>query len=97
MMSNDERLVYMIDQIARNFVAIGADRAIDATADHIATFWDPRMKQRAFAMLDGARPAGMTDMAIAALRRLRDRGAPPPQTPATTFAAVDGAGASDAG
>ena len=46
MMSNLERLVYMANQIARNFEAIGHDAAAAATADHIASFWDPRMKQR---------------------------------------------------
>ena len=38
------RLHYMIDQIARNFAAIGHDEAVAATADHIVKFWDPRMK-----------------------------------------------------
>ena len=38
------RLHAMIDQIARNFAAIGHDDAVAATADHIVKFWDPRMK-----------------------------------------------------
>ncbi|HEX8420013.1 MAG TPA: formate dehydrogenase subunit delta [Sphingomonas sp.] len=97
MMSTDERLAYMADQIARNFAVMGTDRAIAATADHIASFWDPRMKQRAFAMLDGDPPAGMTDLAARSLRALRDRGPPPPQTPATVFGDVGQTGRSDAG
>jgi len=73
MMSTDERLAYMADQIARNFAALGRERAIAATADHITAYWDPHMKQRAFALLVGERPAGMTELAAQALRRVRDR------------------------
>ncbi len=50
MMGTEERLVYMANQIARNFAA--GDDAIAATADHIARFWDPRMRGR---ILAGAR------------------------------------------
>lgn len=39
------RLRYMIDQIAKNLEVQGHDRAAHATADHIAAFWDPRMKE----------------------------------------------------
>lgn len=48
MMSPTERLVYMANQIARNFAVNGADSAAAATAEHIASFWDPRMKQQIF-------------------------------------------------
>lgn len=44
-----ERLRYMADQIARNFAALGEEQAIAATADHIARFWDPRMKAQLLA------------------------------------------------
>ena len=37
-------LIYMADQIARNFAVQGDDEAIAATAQHIRDFWDPRMK-----------------------------------------------------
>lgn len=96
MMSNDERLAYMADQIARNFAAIGHDAATVATADHIASFWDHRMKARAFALLDAGEVA-FTPAAAEALRLLRTRGAPPPQTPATAFAGAGDVGRSDAG
>ena len=97
MMSTNERLAYMADQIARNFAALGQDRAIAATADHIANFWDPRMKSRAFSLLEGAQPPWMTDMAVRSLRLLRDCGAPQPQTRATEFSGGDGTDRSDAG
>ena len=97
MMSTDQRLAYMADQIARNFATLGTQRAVAATADHIAKFWDPRMKQRAFALLDGKQPEWMSDMAAQSLRLLRDCGAPGPQTPATKFNPVAAVGRSDAG
>jgi formate dehydrogenase subunit delta len=75
MMSTDERLAYMADQILRNFAALGSEPAKAATADHIAHFWDRRMKARAFAMLDGDRPC-FTPGAAAALRLLRAQSGP---------------------
>jgi formate dehydrogenase subunit delta len=38
------RLQYMADQIARNFAVQGEAAAVEATAQHIRDFWDPRMK-----------------------------------------------------
>ena len=98
MMSTDERLAYMADQIMRNFAARGHDAAVVATADHIAHFWDPRMKALAFGMVEGGtRPSFMTESAFDAITRLRDGGAPPPQTPATEFNDARESGHSDAG
>lgn len=88
MMSNLERLVYMANQIARNFEALGHEAAARATADHVASFWDPRMKAQIFAFLaDGGNDLSAT--ARAAIGHLRDKGAPAPQTRATEFNAVD--------
>ena len=44
-----ERLRYMAEQIARNFAVRGDEAAIAATADHLAQFWDPRMKAQILA------------------------------------------------
>lgn len=44
-MSSLPKLIYMANQIARNFEARGNAEAIDATAEHITKFWDPRMKK----------------------------------------------------
>ena len=96
MMSNQERLGYMANQIARAFEAIGHDAAAAATADHIASFWDPRMKAQILALVD-ADGAALTPPARAALATLRRCGAPSPQTRATEFNAADEAGHSDAG
>jgi formate dehydrogenase subunit delta len=68
MMSNLERLVYMANQIARNFEALGHDQAIKATADHIASFWDPRMKAKIVACLESG--ADLSPTARAAIATL---------------------------
>ncbi len=39
-----DHLIYMADQIARNFAVQGEEEAVAATAQHIRDFWDPRMK-----------------------------------------------------
>ncbi len=96
MMSNLERLAHMANQIARNFAVHGDAAAIRATADHIASFWDPRMKAQAFQLVHGASD-NLGPVAAAALVMLRDRGAPAHQSQATTFGSVNDAGASDAG
>ena len=87
MMTPHERLVYMANQIARNFAAQGEEKASLATADHIASYWDPRMKAEIFT--DGS---GLEPIAERAITALRTRGAPPHQTDATAVQ-----GGSDAG
>lgn len=39
-----DKLVMMANQIARNLAIQGEDRAVEATADHIQKFWNPRMR-----------------------------------------------------
>lgn len=92
----DTRLIYMVNQISRNFEAIGHDHAIAATLDHILAYWEPRMKAR-IVELAGARPDALSGIGAAAIDRLRAGIEPASQTRATRFAAVDDAGGSDAG
>ena len=87
------KLRYMADQIAKNFAAIGHDNAVAATADHLARFWDPRMK----AAIIADDPQALSPIARAAVALLAKGAEPPPQTRATEFNAVDEAGHSDAG
>ena len=95
-MNSRERLIFMTNQIARNFATMGHDGAAAATADHIACFWDPRMRAQIFECL-AAGGQGLQPAAVAAIRLLHDQGAPPPQTPATQFNATGEGGHSDAG
>ena len=96
MRESEQRLVTMANQIARNFAYRGDVEAAGATADHIAKFWDPRMKQSAFALLN--RPeAEFSPVVRNALEALSKGFEPPARTGATRFNAVDETGRSDAG
>jgi formate dehydrogenase subunit delta len=75
--STGEKLVYMANQIATN---LGREPdPVSATADHIAHFWDPRMKAMIFAD-DGT---GLSPTARSAIAMLAQGVKPPPQTRAT--------------
>ncbi len=60
-------LRYMANQIARNFAIQGEEEAIEATAEHLKLFWDPRMKA---AILADDRTA-LSPIAAAAVERLK--------------------------
>ncbi len=70
MMGTEERLVYMANQIAREFAALG-EGAAAATADHIAKFWDPRMRGRILAGDPAA--LGLSPIATRAIELLRSK------------------------
>ena len=58
-MQRDEKLVMMANQIAKNVAIQGEQRAIATIADHIARFWDPRMRRGILEHLDaGAAASG---------------------------------------
>ncbi|MGN6818778.1 MAG: formate dehydrogenase subunit delta [Sphingomonas sp.] len=87
-----ERLVLMANQIARNLAAMEGPRAAAAVADHIASFWDPRMK--AAILADRSR---LDPVAAEAIDLLASRAHPPHQSGATQFTAPGEADRSDAG
>ncbi|WP_176594551.1 formate dehydrogenase subunit delta [Sphingobium sp. EM0848] len=68
-MSTEDRLIYMANQIARNMAALGEKEAVAMVADHIRDFWDPAMKQRIGA-LAAARPEALSPVAAAAVERV---------------------------
>lgn len=94
-MSTLDKLIYMANQIAREFAGQRPREAADATWDHLWHFWDPRMRQMILAHLD-AGGEGLSDIARAAVARLAAPVEPEPQTEATEFNQV-GEGASGAG
>jgi formate dehydrogenase subunit delta len=98
-MTTEGRLTYMANQIAANFAIAGCEAAATATADHINSFWDPRMRSRILAQLDKQTDGDISLCLIArrAVEILSSRQAPAPQTPATVFAGANQAGRSDAG
>jgi formate dehydrogenase subunit delta len=50
--STQDRLIYMANQIGAFFKTQGHDTAVAGIADHIAKFWDPRMRAQIFAHLE---------------------------------------------
>jgi formate dehydrogenase subunit delta len=82
----------MADQIALNLAGMGED-AVLATADHIDTFWDPRMKRMIFA--DDL--SVLSPVARAAIEHLAAGGHPESQTRGTEFNSAHEIGHSDAG
>lgn len=54
MLSSDEKLVVMANQIAAFFAAQGETKAVAAIADHLKKFWDPEMRRRFLALTGDA-------------------------------------------
>lgn len=71
-MSTEDRLIYMANQIARNLAAQGPDQAVDMLAQHLRKFWDPRMRERIVA-LAAARPEDFTPCAAKAVAQIAPR------------------------
>lgn len=67
-MRQREHLVHMANQIAANFATMGDLDPAAATADHIAMYWDPRMRNELLA--DGS---GLSAEAASAFDILRAR------------------------
>ena len=64
-----DKLVMMANQIARNVAVQGEARAVATTADHLARFWDPRMRAAIIAYVaDGGE---LDPIAAAAVRNLK--------------------------
>jgi len=68
-MSTEDRLIYMANQIARNLAAQGPERSAQMVADHIRDFWDPSMKRRIVALAND-RPEALSPIASAAVSRI---------------------------
>jgi len=64
-----QSVVRMANDIARNFAVQGEEAAVEATAEHIRLFWDPRMKNTAFALMQEP-DCGFSHTARAALSRI---------------------------
>ena len=69
-----EKLVYMANQIGLFFKHEGEEKAVAHIADHLAKFWDPRMRSAIFAHLD-AGGAGLDPLSRRAVERLKEKAA----------------------
>jgi formate dehydrogenase subunit delta len=65
-----DKLVSMANQIGKFFATQPGDQAAAGIADHIRSFWDPRMRQAIFAHLD-AGGQGLDPLVRQALESLR--------------------------
>jgi formate dehydrogenase subunit delta len=68
--NNNDRLVYMANQIGKFFESQGHDKAVPGISEHIRKFWDPRMRKSMFAHLD-AGGAGLAPNVLEALTTLK--------------------------
>jgi formate dehydrogenase subunit delta len=75
-----DKLIYMANQIARSFRSRGHDVAVTSTADHISSFWEPRMRTQLFALLeaDASRFDEIVQAARSAIRPVAVDHARPP-------------------
>jgi formate dehydrogenase subunit delta len=67
---SDSRLVYMTNQIAIYFRTAPHEQAVAATLDHLKKFWEPRMRRQILEHLETHRGEGLSEIALAAVRRL---------------------------
>ncbi|MBW4035612.1 MAG: formate dehydrogenase subunit delta [Proteobacteria bacterium] len=67
--AQDQKLVYMANQIATFFNSQSDDHAIGEIANHITKFWDPRMRAKITAYV-GHGGAGLSPRAQSAVERL---------------------------
>jgi len=79
-----EKLIYMANQIAREFAGQRPRDAAEATWDHLWHFWDPRMREMIVEHMRSG-DEGLSDIARAAVERLAAPVEPAPRTQATEF------------
>ncbi len=68
------RLVYMANQVASFFASYPEAEAIDGTANHLKSFWDPRMRREIEAHLANKGGERLSPIALAAVKRVADKG-----------------------
>jgi formate dehydrogenase subunit delta len=64
-----QRLVHMANQVADFFASYPEAEAIASTADHLKSFWDPRMRREIEAHLAEKAGAGLSHIALEAVKR----------------------------
>lgn len=67
-----DKLVYMANQIGKFFAHEGEEKAAASVADHIAKFWDPRMRTAIFMHLDTG-GAGLDPIPHKAVQVLKEK------------------------
>jgi formate dehydrogenase subunit delta len=70
-----QRLVQMANQVASFFASYPEAEAIDGTANHLKAYWDPRMRREMAAHLTDKAGAGLSHIAMEAVKRMVARDA----------------------
>jgi formate dehydrogenase subunit delta len=65
----------MANQVASFFASYPEVEAIDGTANHLRSFWDPRMRREIEAHLKDKAGAGLSHIAMEAVKRIAARDA----------------------
>ena len=65
-----QRLVHMANQVASFFASYPEAEAIESTAGHLKSFWDPRMRREIEAHLAEKAGAGLSHIAMEAVKRI---------------------------
>ena len=73
-MMDHAALTRMANQIARSFQALGEDRAVESTANHIKLFWSPPMRE-GLEELRQQQPSPLSPIALKAAAKLAPAGA----------------------
>ena len=66
-----DKLVYMANQIGREFSAQQPGQAAEATADHLRRYWDPRMRAMIREHVE-AGGVGLSEIALRGVSMLGD-------------------------
>ena len=80
-MSSTQHLVQMANDIGNFFRAQPRQDAVAGIANHIRSFWSPRMRGKLIGQLDATEGAGLDELPREALFSLRDHPADKPNQP----------------
>ena len=70
-----QNLVHMVNQVAVFFASYSKAEAIEGTANHLKSFWDPRMRREIEAHLKDKAGSGLSHIALEAVKRIARRDA----------------------
>ena len=65
-----QHLVHMANQVAAFFASYPEAEAVEGTANHLKSFWDPRMRREIEAHLAEMAGAGLSHIALEAVKRI---------------------------
>jgi len=70
-LSGPEKLVKMANQMGDFFKSYPEEVGVEGIRDHIAKFWNRKMREELFAYIDQTSETGMTPLVAKALAKLR--------------------------